>query len=160
VQLFTSPQAAIRLSVREETIRRAMADGILPTQSVRSDGRIVDCIDEPTVQALAEVIQAVRSGDRKVIAWGWPSRRVSGIYFALAGDLLKIGFASNIASRMRELQTGCPVDLRLIHWQQGSRIEERALHRRFAELHARGEWFHFKGALLEHVAEQTRLRWG
>lgn len=56
---------------------------------------------------------------------------------------IKIGVAKNIETRKRNLQTGNPLELRLLGWVETTdpfRLE-RDLHQRFRACHLRGEWF-------------------
>ena len=64
-------------------------------------------------------------------------------YVMRAGErgLVKIGKAANVERRRKELQTGCPVRLkvlRVIHFDC-----ERRMHERFAHVWKSGEWFEF-----------------
>jgi len=54
---------------------------------------------------------------------------------------LKIGLARDPASRVRELQTGSPVELLLIGQVPAGPAFEALLHRRFDLYRVRGEWF-------------------
>lgn len=56
-------------------------------------------------------------------------------------DKVKIGFATNLADRLRNLQTACPVPLKLLAVVAGGDEVELELHRRFAHLRSHGEWF-------------------
>lgn len=66
------------------------------------------------------------------------------IYFieTEGGEYVKIGWSLNHPEgRRRTLQTGCPKPLDLVAFFPGSLEDERRLHRTFAELAYRGEWF-------------------
>ena len=63
------------------------------------------------------------------------------IYFVEGGDLVKIGMAEDVPARVARMQTGSPIQLRLLGSMPGDRDVERALHRRFRDLRVRGEWF-------------------
>lgn len=56
---------------------------------------------------------------------------------------IKIGVAKNIEARKRNLQTGNPLELRLLGWIETADAFqlERALHKRFVATRVRGEWF-------------------
>jgi len=75
------------------------------------------------------------------------------VYFLRAGPFLKIGYATDIGKRIRELQTGCPYPISLVASIQGDRTAEGCLHRQFKSLRVNGEWFRFSGALVEYVAQ-------
>lgn len=68
---------------------------------------------------------------------------ISVVYFvqAVDGGPIKIGFSVDVDFRVGQLQTGSPVELRLIGCVQGDRELERSLHVELAEHHIRGEWF-------------------
>jgi hypothetical protein len=76
------------------------------------------------------------------------------IYYIQAGEYLKIGYTGSPTAdgRLAALQTASPLDLRILATEPGEVVDETALHRRFAHLRVRGEWFRFEGELLDHVA--------
>lgn len=76
------------------------------------------------------------------------------VYFIQSGDAgpIKIGFTSGCPlDRMANLQTGCPDELRLVAHARGTADDERELHKRFAHLRLRGEWFQAKPELVEFI---------
>lgn len=75
------------------------------------------------------------------------------IYFAKAGTRLKIGFAKNVDTRIKALQTGCPDRIEVLGTMPGDRREEQAYHRQFAHLREVGEWFRLEGDLIDFVTE-------
>lgn len=79
----------------------------------------------------------------------------SRVYFMqdASGDI-KIGRSVNIARRLRSFLTANPNIRLLVDISGGAKVEKN-LHRRFAYLHTRREWFHSGKALLEFIA---RLR--
>jgi DNA-binding transcriptional regulator YdaS (Cro superfamily) len=72
------------------------------------------------------------------------------VYFIQAGEggPVKIGWAVDPVSRLRELQCGNHAELRLLRELPGSITEERVLHRAFSHLRIRGEWFSFDPKML------------
>lgn len=85
-------------------------------------------------------------------------RHLSGggyVYFiqGVDGGRVKIGWAKRPASRLRELQTGSPVALRIVAVMPGSREDERTHHRRFERHRCYGEWFFPAPELLEYMNE-------
>lgn len=75
-----------------------------------------------------------------------------GIYFISAGpSRIKIGWTSDIARRMKELQIGAAPRLALLAFVPGTKAEEAGLHQRFAHLHVRGEWFRATSELTEAI---------
>lgn len=72
------------------------------------------------------------------------------IYFIQAGDggPVKIGYATDVAARVRELQCGNHVRLRLLRSIEGGRAAEAWFHRAYAAQRMRGEWFAFAESML------------
>lgn len=57
-------------------------------------------------------------------------------------DMYKIGFSTNVESRLRALQTACPIQLRPVLSVCGCSVsDERFLQRIFERLQISGEWF-------------------
>jgi hypothetical protein len=71
------------------------------------------------------------------------------VYFIQCGTggPVKIGLGSNPQARRVELQVGNPGDLVVLFEVPGSRSIEANLHRAFADLRLRGEWFRFERPL-------------
>lgn len=70
---------------------------------------------------------------------------------------VKIGWcASNVEKRKAELQTGCPHPLEVLTTFAGSREDEAALHRDFADLRVQGEWFQYEEPLVSFVARKVK----
>jgi Meiotically up-regulated gene 113 len=83
----------------------------------------------------------------------WPE--VPGIYFVHAAGLIKIGLSKNIAARLEDLRTACPVDLTLLYFvHDGDRTQERRFHRRFAAHHSHREWFRYEGELRDWLMDR------
>lgn len=67
-------------------------------------------------------------------------------------DLVKIGYtAKHPSSRLKALQTGCPVPLSILGFMEGDPELEAKLHRTFAPLRLHGEWFRMEGKLVGFV---------
>lgn len=83
-----------------------------------------------------------------------------GIYFVTADhEHVKIGYATDVAARVRTLQTSVPQPLHILLVIAGSLADERVAHRRFATDHLRGEWFRLSSGLREFIeAERSRQR--
>lgn len=64
---------------------------------------------------------------------------------------VKIGIASSMMTRLSNLQACCPYPVRVLKVVVGTWHLERSLHKRFADLHARGEWFRLEGELAELI---------
>lgn len=89
---------------------------------------------------------------------GTPVELSRSVYFIqpVGGGLIKIGVATNPDSRLLGLQTGCPVELRLIGVIAGAgQATETELHQRFASTRVRGEWFEPTAELLTLISERA-----
>ncbi len=76
------------------------------------------------------------------------------IYFVAAGKrAVKIGTARNVKSRLAALQTANHEPLRVLGSIRGDRYVERAIHRKFAKLRIRGEWFRARKRLFAFIEE-------
>lgn len=71
---------------------------------------------------------------------------------------VKIGKAKNIAKRMRDLQVGSPVPLRLLAVLSDDASTEGAFHARWRHLRASGEWFKAEPDLKAALVA-ARLTW-
>ena len=56
---------------------------------------------------------------------------------------VKIGISDNIQSRIRQLQTGSPYELKLMGWIESNndRVLEKQLHQKYASVNTHREWF-------------------
>ena len=77
------------------------------------------------------------------------------IYFLLSEklDAVKIGFTRNndMKVRLRDCQTWSPHEYDVLKVVEGTMLEERQLHRRFAKDKIRGEWFKYSEALKDYI---------
>jgi hypothetical protein len=69
------------------------------------------------------------------------------VYFAKAGDYLKIGVTKDVGKRTALLQTGNPIKLELCGFipnldRKTAYHYEKKLHIFFSKLRVSGEWFH------------------
>lgn len=70
------------------------------------------------------------------------SQYAGTLYAIKAGNFIKFGFTrGDIATRMVQLQTGCPMPLRLLGTGSGGRFLERRIHSILRSFCAHGEWF-------------------
>ncbi len=76
------------------------------------------------------------------------------LYFIGDGERIKIGIAENPFERLKQLQTGNPLKLKMllaIHLQNDGDIEQ-LLHDKLTSYHAHGEWFDISFAsALDHL---------
>lgn len=79
------------------------------------------------------------------------------VYFICDEDgYIKIGFARSVQSRLDMLQTASRQELRLIASMPGNLSDEKSLHKRFEEDHARGEWFYPSTELNKYIKENAQ----
>lgn len=76
------------------------------------------------------------------------------VYFIGAEGLsyVKIGFARDLAHRLRELQCASPHELVVLVSFPGTLRTERELHARWAAMRHRGEWYRLEGDLASLLA--------
>jgi hypothetical protein len=63
------------------------------------------------------------------------------VYFAKAGDRIKIGFSTNVEKRLRALGTGSPQAIQLLGVMPGSKRLERTIHEDLKAHRQHREWF-------------------
>ena len=73
------------------------------------------------------------------------------IYFIECGECVKIGKSDNTQSRLEALQVGNPYPMTLLKEVDVSDKAETVLHKKFAHLRTRGEWFLFDTELMEFI---------
>ena len=84
---------------------------------------------------------------KSVFTPGW-------VYFIQAqpSGLVKVGFSVNPERRLRQLQTGSPEKLTMLHcWRVASAVQEKATHEAFKGFRVAGEWFKPDAALLGFI---------
>jgi hypothetical protein len=75
------------------------------------------------------------------------------IYIVSAKRMVKIGFTEerSFDNRMRALQTGCPLKLDILMYEDGSLQAEKAIHKAFKSLSISGEWYNNKNEIRELI---------
>jgi len=115
---------------------------------------------QPTGAEMEEIGRRCLQLQHEMLDWRWRPkgrkalrmRRNSGfVYFLRSGDLIKIGFATNIRKRITDLQIANPGELVLLASMRGSPWIEKKLHHRFRSLRSRGEWFSSGPRLLDFI---------
>lgn len=77
----------------------------------------------------------------------------------VGSDFYKIGYATNPEQRVKELQIGCPYELRMVNSFPGGINEERELHARYNNSAIRGEWFQISKSSLEIYKFMSLEKW-
>jgi hypothetical protein len=91
-----------------------------------------------------------------VTTWDNPTDSEGWIYYVRQGELIKIGYTSNLAKR---LQSYAPTGV-LLAVHPGTRATEKEMHQKFAASLDQGrEWFRPRPELLRHI-EETRKQFG
>lgn len=80
-----------------------------------------------------------------------PGRR-GFVYFAVAGDAVKIGFSIKPTERVKSLQTSATEYVEVVRLIPGTDQTERYFHGHFERYRLRGEWFRLEGALAGFLA--------
>lgn len=86
--------------------------------------------------------------------WSLDMKKIGTIYFVLAEEVnrVKIGYADDAKKRLRELQIGSPVLLKLMAVFKGKTIEDEAfLHTVFDDYRVHGEWFEFSQEIRNYL---------
>lgn len=68
---------------------------------------------------------------------------IEGVYLIRGRDsgLVKVGWSTNVYSRLSTMQTGSSEDLELVDVLQVGRTMEQTIHENNSDLRVRGEWF-------------------
>jgi hypothetical protein len=118
------------LSLDEATALEWVADGILP-RPIKRNGQD---------QWIWRAVDRAMTGDD-----------TRSVYFVEANGFIKIGFTADMERRMCALASSSPHPTTLLHRMPGTRDHEIDLHRQFAHLRVRGEWFRSDPELLEFI---------
>jgi Meiotically up-regulated gene 113 len=79
------------------------------------------------------------------------------VYFAQAGDRVKIGTTTNLPVRLKAIISYSGHDPQILLVVPGGRTEERQVHELFRKDRIRGEWFTMSPRLMEFIAERADL---
>lgn len=77
------------------------------------------------------------------------------VYFIgnLQNKVVKIGFSKKPNKRLKQLQTGSPLKLKVIYKTKGSKLKEADLQKKFSKQRTQGEWFSISGELKETLLD-------
>lgn len=81
------------------------------------------------------------------------------IYFIQVGNDgdIKIGYSTNIKSRMSTLQTSIPVTIKLLGYICGDITIEKELHKKFRIFKVKGEWFKCTKDIIDFINENNEM---
>lgn len=86
-----------------------------------------------------------------------PAKPNERVYFVGGDDgPVKIGITTNSAQRLQHMQTGSPVELKVLAVVPAGRSLERAYHSYFERHRIRGEWFERSDQLAEEIRHWSR----
>ncbi len=118
-----------------------------------------DAPDGPTyfraVERFARIIGSVskrrkpEETRRRAMTWVYFIRQVRGP--------VKIGHARDVDQRLATIQTCSPQEVELLGVMPGGGDMERCLHKLFAKLRIRGEWFRFTRTIERFIEKNTTL---
>jgi hypothetical protein len=92
--------------------------------------------------------------DRLLTAMGdFGELKPGTIYFIRCGEFIKIGYTTDLSTRMKSLRQANPSPIDILHSEPGGIVDERAHHKRFAHLRHQGEWFRAADELLVFIDE-------
>lgn len=103
------------------------------------------------LDALRDIIEKEQAEEDRRLALAAPAPPPGWVYFIESGGRVKIGFTSNVAARIANIETATPFPVTLLRQQPGSLDDEAAFHAQFAEYRIKREWFRFEGALKEFL---------
>lgn len=70
------------------------------------------------------------------------------VYFILCNkEFIKIGVSKHPEKRLKQFQTGCPYELKLLLVVNGDLQTEKGFHQLFETTNVRGEWFRYDGLI-------------
>lgn len=146
--------APARSTDNEKPDSAANCVGLMETRGVTLPSQKLTVRVSPRHAADPALARFIRRLDDAAVQAG-PGRLPPWVYFieALPGGFIKIGWSVQPLRRMSENLAFVPPDvkLRLLAIMPGDGDDELALHRRFAHLRVRGEWFEPGDDLLLYI---------
>ena len=107
-----------------------------------------------TLAKYGNSFSSLRSTRKKRRLKDLEKRRYSQVYFVQDGaGMVKIGYALNIITRLRNLQAANASELTLLVWAPGDSVAEERLHSAFARHRRAGEWFEPAPDLMAYIAD-------
>lgn len=147
------PRWEARWRARTDIAERGFKPAVVPMW--RSDGL-------PDEARKAEIIRACERLQAEMHYWskdpeGFARKIPRGrIYFITQGLAVKIGFSEDPAIRLMNLQSATYLELVLATTVPGTIEDERELHRRFAHLKIRNEWFRIDDEIRALIEASTQ----
>lgn len=82
--------------------------------------------------------------------------KVTYVIYSNQNKAVKIGYASDLASRTSCIQLSTPEELSLLFAFQGGRETEKELHQLLAKYRIRGEWFDFTSEVFQMLLDYQK----
>lgn len=79
------------------------------------------------------------------------------VYFIDGGEHIKIGYSRSLEHRIQKMGTDVPGGVNVLLIQPGTFRTEKVLHRHFAALRHRGEWFRKDPELLSYIEQRKTI---
>lgn len=76
------------------------------------------------------------------------------IYFIRCMDRVKIGITSSLNNRLYAIRLSSAFPVDMIYSYEGDISEEKRLHKNFANLHVKGEWFLYHDSIKEFIKDK------
>lgn len=140
------PRIAKRYGVARTTVWQAIQSGELPAFRIGQMYRV-----RPDLIPNALLNKWLRSQKWAGLPTGPPVYFVAGV-----AGYVKIGFTTDLRTRMVRIQVGHPEPVRLLAWMPGSLADERRYHVRFASLRAESEWFKLAPEIEAEIARLNK----
>lgn len=88
-----------------------------------------------------------------------PRHKDGFVYFIAAGKFVKIGNSIDPVQRMDKMKCDCPFPLFLLGMIRSPDVflAELLIHKRFRQLHVRGEWFKLTPKIRDFIAKESDL---
>lgn len=154
---YTPAEVARRMGWNERAVRKRARElgacHVLGKTMILTDDDVSQLVDhfDPGRKRREALAAILAEGAQRYEAASKPKRGF--IYFLVHHDRLKIGFATKVENRIRDIRAMSPVDLDLVCNYPGTWWEEQALHAHFAHLRKRGEWFAIDMELVDLTCE-------
>lgn len=78
------------------------------------------------------------------------------VYFIIANNKVKIGYAEDPSKRIPSIQTSSPYELEVLLIIEGNYDKESELHKQFQEYRTSGEWFDLGEKILRFIKDNLK----
>ena len=147
-QLYTKDELLFLRDYIEKTIKRYDVNNI-------NDEKV----KEINKQKIDQYWEAMDNRQTKIKKKKQP--RKGFIYLAIKKDenCLKIGFTTNIDSRLSQLNTSSEKEILGLYYYSGTIKDEKETHMLFEQYHIKGEWYSFNETIFKHFTDQPTVQY-